>query len=341
MDEKGITQILEAPVAIETEPGRDGETPLYLIVLAGGIPGAMLPLVAGGNWIGRAEDSSLRLADPSISRRHAVLTTSSRGQAVLTDLGSTNGTLLNGRRLKPHVPCTLNDGDRIRIGTSIVLKFVRPDPDEEKFQREMFERTVRDALTGLYNRAYFLHQLGPLSRRSADQGLGLAVLLLDVDHFKRINDTHGHAAGDAVLGEVAAVLRQATRPDDLVARYGGEEFVVALPVATPALALARAERIRQALAARPMRVGGRTIRVTASIGVAVSPADRPKAPSMLISTADLHLYRAKETGRNRVVGALPGELQAASQVTSDGELDPILDVPPARSGCAITCFEGL
>jgi diguanylate cyclase (GGDEF)-like protein len=336
MDEKGTTQIVDAPVPLESEPPRGAAPPLYLIVLAGGIPGAMLPLVPGANWIGRAEDSTLRLADPSISRRHALLTTGRDGEARLTDLGSTNGTLVNGRRLADRAPTRLNDGDRIRIGTTLVLKFLRPDAYEERFQREMFERAVRDGLTGLYNRAYFLDQVGPLSRHAAEDGLGLAVLLVDIDHFKRINDTHGHDVGDAVLREVAAVLRQAARTDDLVARYGGEEFIVALPVATPKMALERAERIRRALAARQVRLAGSAIRATASIGVAVSPPGRPQATSVLISAADL---RAKESGRNRVVGPARRDQLAAAQVTSDGESDPILDSVPSGSGSAITRAE--
>ena len=137
-----------------------------------------------------------------------------------------------------------------------MLKFVRLDPCEEQFQREMFERTVRDALTGLYNRAYFLNQVGPLAEYNAVRGLGLAVLMLDIDHFKRINDRFGHDAGDLVLREVAGVLRESTRSEDLVARYGGEEFVVALPVAAPDQATERAERIRRALAERRIVAGG-------------------------------------------------------------------------------------
>ena len=126
------------------------------------------------------------------------------------------------------------------------MKFVRLDECDEPFRREMYERTVRDPLTQLYNRAYFLDRVGPLIERSAESGLGLAMLMLDIDHFKRINDTLGHDAGDVVLCEVADVLRESTRPDDLVARHGGEEFAVALPAVTPGQAIERGERIAPA-----------------------------------------------------------------------------------------------
>jgi two-component system, cell cycle response regulator len=195
----------------------------------------------------------------------------------------------------------LKDGDRIRLGSTVVLKFVRLDPCEEEFQRQMFERTVRDDLTGLFNRAYFLNQVGPLAEQSAVRGLGVAILMLDVDHFKRVNDRFGHDAGDQVLREVASVLREATRSEDLVARYGGEEFVLALPVVAPDQATERAERIRQTLAERRIIAGGASLQVTASLGLALAPADRVCSTSALITAADRCLYQAKNLGRNRIV----------------------------------------
>ncbi len=213
-------------------------------MIGGGIPGAMIRLSSGGTRLGRAADNTLQLPDVSISRYHAFLGVDEEGQVRLSDLGSTNGTFINEKRIPDHTPIRIDDGDRLQFGANVVFKFIRPDPCDEQFQREMFERTVRDSLTGLYNRAYFLAQFGALADRSGLKGLGVAVLMLDIDHFKRINDQHGHEVGDAVLREVANVLRQATRSDDLVARYGGEEFVIALPVAAPDGATERAERMR-------------------------------------------------------------------------------------------------
>ncbi len=304
MDDNGVTYVCDqarpsgqAPAA----PASSGPYPMYLVVLGGGIPGAMLRLSTGGTRLGRAADNTLQLPDTSISRYHAFLGLDDEGQVRLTDLGSTNGTFLNGRRLPENTPVRVGDGDRLQFGAHVIVKFIRPDPCEEQFQREMFERTVRDPLTGLYNRAFFLAQFGPLADRSGLKGLGIAVLMLDIDHFKRINDAHGHEVGDAVLREVAGVLRQATRSDDLVARYGGEEFVVALPVAAPDQATERAERVRSTLAERRILAAGMPLNVTASLGLAFTPPGRPRSVAALIATADQGLYQAKNSGRDRTV----------------------------------------
>jgi len=305
MDDNGVTYLCDliqpSSPAVASPSSSPSQNPMYLIVLGGGIPGAMLRLSAGGTRLGRAADNTLQLPDASISRYHSFLGLDEEGQVRLTDLGSTNGTFLNGRRLPENTPVRVQDGDRLQFGASVIVKFIMPDPCEEQFQREMFERTVRDPLTGLYNRAFFLAQFGPLADRSGLKGLGMAVLMVDIDHFKRINDTHGHEVGDVVLREVAGILRQATRSDDLVARYGGEEFVVALPVAAPDQATERAERVRSSLSSRRILAAGTPLRVTASIGLAFTPAGRPRSVAALISTADQGLYQAKNSGRDRVV----------------------------------------
>ncbi|WP_435017821.1 diguanylate cyclase [Tundrisphaera sp. TA3] len=306
MDVNGATFLCEhrapnqVPAPAPSSPG-GSQSPMYLVVLSGGIPGAMLRLSPGGNRLGRASDNTLQLPDASISRYHAFLGVDEEGQVRLTDLGSTNGSFQNGRRLPENTPVLVHDGDRLQFGSDVIVKFIRPDPCEEQFQREMFERTVRDPLTGLYNRAFFLAQFGPLADRGGLRGLGIAVLMLDIDHFKRINDAHGHEVGDQVLREVAGVLRQATRADDLVARYGGEEFVIALPVAAPDQATDRAERLRASLASRRILAGGVPLRVTASLGLAFAPPGRPRSIGSLISTADQGLYQAKNSGRDRIV----------------------------------------
>jgi two-component system, cell cycle response regulator len=322
MDENGATHLCDtqklASQAIATSS--TAGYPTYLIVLSGGIPGAMLPLSMAGSRLGRSADNAIQFPDASISRYHAFFGTDEEGQVRLTDLSSSNGTFLNGRRLSENIPVRVQDGDRIQFGASVVVKLIRPDPCEEQFQHEMFERTVRDPLTGLYNRTYFLNQFGPLADRGALRGLGTAVLMLDIDRFKRINDTHGHEIGDVVLREVAGVLRQSTRADDLVARYGGEEFVVALPVSAPDQATERAERVRSTLASKRIVANGIPVRVTASLGLAFTPPGKPRSIATLVATADRGLYQAKHAGRDRTVFshdiARP-EIELAA--TTDGE----------------------
>jgi diguanylate cyclase (GGDEF)-like protein len=302
MDAKANTLICAAPLSQD-----DPETVIvppnlaYLIVVAGEIPGTMVRLNDRGTTLGRSADSSFPISDITVSRQHAFLSVDENGTVYLRDDGSTNGTFVNGKRVTAFRQVSLDDGDRIQLGTSVVLKLARLDPNDELFQREMFERTVRDNLTGLYNRAYLINQIGVLAERNAAQGMGLAVLMLDIDHFKRVNDRYGHLVGDGVLREVASVIRESTRSEDLVARFGGEEFVVALPISVAQLALDRADRIRTNLAERRIRTEGQEIQVTASIGLAFGPPGRTRNEMALIMTADEALYQAKAQGRNCVV----------------------------------------
>jgi two-component system cell cycle response regulator len=302
MDAKANTSICAAPLSQD-----DPETVIappnsaYLIVVSGGIPGTMVRVNDWGTTLGRSADSSFQFSDITVSRQHALLSVDEIGTVYLRDDGSTNGTFVNGKRVTAYRQVSLNDGDRIQLGTSVVLKLARLDPNDELFQREMFERTVRDNLTGLYNRAYLINQVGLLAERNAAQGMGLAVLMLDIDHFKDVNDRYGHLAGDGVLREVASVIRESTRSEDLVARFGGEEFVVALPISVAHLAFDRADRIRTNLAKRRIRTEGKEIQVTASIGLAFGPPGRTRNEMALIMTADEALYQAKAQGRNCVV----------------------------------------
>jgi diguanylate cyclase (GGDEF)-like protein len=326
VDAKGNTHICVSPLADDASGGDAAEPcPSYLIVVDGGLPGTMFQLREAGLSVGRNAENTIQLTEVTVSRRHAQFSVDINGHVGLTDLDSSNGTYLNGQRLSPHSPVWVRNGDRVRIGASIVLKYMRLDPRDEKFQRELFERMVRDSLTGLFNRGYFLQQLEPLDGRSREAGLALAVLFIDVDHFKKVNDSYGHDAGDLVLKEVAHLLRESARPDDLVARYGGEEFVVAIPVASTDLARDRAERIRRAIANRPIRVRNRELRVTASLGVGYGRSCGTRNPQSLITMADDALYQAKRHGRNRVffqhADRVDDSIIAPAQVMTRSEFD--------------------
>lgn len=183
---------------------------------------------------------------------------------------------------------------RIRAGRRIL------DLQEELLQaREALrEQATHDGLTGLLNRTSILEKLDDELSRAARDGSSVSVLMVDLDRFKSVNDTHGHLAGDAVLREASSRLRSASRRYDSVGRYGGEEFLVVLPGCETAAAAVQAERLREAIAGIPFRADSRPLPMTCSIGLACSSHC---APEVLIREADDALYQAKANGRNRVV----------------------------------------
>ena len=160
---------------------------------------------------------------------------------------------------------------------------------------------VTDELTGLYNRRYFDRHLNVMLGKAQEQARDMALMILDIDHFKAVNDGHGHDVGDAVLREFSARLKRNIRGVDLACRFGGEEFVVLMPDTDTAQAEAVAERVRQAMAEKMFEVGpGRPLAVTVSVGVSLNES-RADTPESLIKRADVALYRAKREGRNRVI----------------------------------------
>ncbi|HET6284418.1 MAG TPA: GGDEF domain-containing protein [Polyangia bacterium] len=271
----------------------------YLVLIAGPGLGQMHKLKAGETVIGRDTEADLRVADDGVSRRHALLVQDG-ASVILRDLGSTNGTFCNGLRVGAAVP--LKDGDKIMVGATTILKFTYQDHLDEQFQRQMYESAVRDVLTRLFNRRHFAQQLVLEHAFSVRHGSALTVILLDIDHFKRVNDTFGHPAGDFVLREVARRVVSAVRAEDLVARYGGEELAVLCRQTTLEQGQVLAERLRAAVGGEPVIWAGQTsIPVTASLGVATMPAEGINGEEELVKAADRALYQAKHAGRNRVV----------------------------------------
>ena len=165
------------------------------------------------------------------------------------------------------------------------------------------EMAITDVLTGLYNRRYMESHLSALVEQAAARGKPLTALVLDIDYFKSVNDTHGHDAGDDVLREFATRIKKSIRGIDLACRLGGEEFVIIMPETDMAVATLVAERLRRRIASEPFPIqqGARTIEVTISIGIAALGRDEDAAA--VFKRADQALYRAKRDGRNRVVPA--------------------------------------
>jgi diguanylate cyclase (GGDEF)-like protein len=246
--------------------------------------------------LGRSETADIRLDGVGISRAHAEVEL--RGDhVVVRDMGSRNGLFVNGLGVREH---WLHDGDRVQLGDAI-LKFSLVDALEESFQQKLIRSLTEDALTGVANRAYFLERLRAECAYSRRHAGPLSLLMIDVDHFKQLNDTHGHLAGDHVLSEIGAILKAAVRVEDLVGRYGGEELAVLLRGTEGESARLVADRIRQAIADNAFVWKDQRLSVTVSCGLTTLEQDRRDSPSELIADADAKLYRAKEGGRNQVI----------------------------------------
>jgi two-component system cell cycle response regulator len=269
-----------------------------LTVLAGLNEGQVFTLDRAETIIGRGRDAHVGIDDAGISRRHARIVRTDGRRYTLEDLGSTNGVFVNGRRV---ARAELAGGDRVQVGSTLVLRFGFTSADEEALAHKLFEGSTRDGLTGLYNRKYAGERLEAEVAYAHRHGTLFSLVLLDLDHFKRINDTFGHPAGDGVLRVVAAQVRKAIRTEDVLARYGGEEFVVLARGIEHTKAGVLAERIRRGVERLSMPWRSRTIRTTVSVGAVSLSECGPKATvEALMALADERLYQAKASGRNRV-----------------------------------------
>jgi two-component system, cell cycle response regulator len=299
---KKTTQILDLrSLRQEGEAKGNRNVSAYLIVINGERVGEMFKLTKDEIYIGRAEECDLILSDDGVSRRHCRITRSEKGFELL-DNESTNGTFANGERAVQH---PLADGDKIQLGQVTILKFSYQDDLEEAFQRRMYEAAVRDPLTGIYNKRYFTDRLRGEYAYSIRHAVPLSLLLFDIDHFKRINDTYGHPAGDAVLKNLAQVVSRAIRAEDIFARYGGEEFAVIARELESAPAYAFAERLRRIVETTKFEAEGYHIPVTISIGIATLGPTNFLDESDMIRESDQNLYAAKRSGRNRVERSAP------------------------------------
>ena len=248
--------------------------------------------------IGRSESTDIVLQDSQVSRIHCRVTYSG-GKIFVEDLGSTNGTLLDGRPVKLD---SLTMHSRLQIGR-FVLKAEFKDPDEISYDDKILAAATTDALTGIPNRQWLMEQGVTFLKAFRENKRLLSAVMIDVDHFKRVNDEYGHQAGDAVLHGVAKVLQHNKRELDLLGRYGGEEFLMFVPHVQLVEAETVCERIRHAIDSHVFKVDGKSIRVTISVGVASQTVAAIENVDDLIRRADRALYEAKRAGRNRVVVA--------------------------------------
>jgi two-component system cell cycle response regulator len=272
----------------------------YLIVLAGSAVGEMYKINKSETTIGRGSQADIQVIDEGISRRHAAIRLEGEN-VVVADLGSTNGTFLNGEKVVGmHA---LSDGDKIQVGSTTILKFTFHDSLDESFQRQMYESALRDGLTKAFNKKYFLERLESEFAYALRHNSPLSLVMFDIDHFKKINDTYGHLAGDSALVTLANLIHQTIRKEDVFARYGGEEFAVICRGVDLAGAHLFGERIRQKVEATQFEYSSATISMTVSVGVAAVANAGMREMLQLIGIADDALYAAKRQGRNRVIAA--------------------------------------
>lgn len=252
------------------------------------------------NTLGRGDDCVIPVADARLSRVHATIKHVG-GVWMLADDGSTNGTFVNDERVEKY--SSLEDGARILLGGAVSCRFTFVTEEEARALTRVYDAAMHDALTGVFNRKALDERLGAEIAFAVRHVASLSIVLLDIDDFKAINDTHGHLAGDAVLSDVAKRIARAVRTEDVVARYGGEEFLVVARDIALDRAAQLAERLRAIVALEPVIFDSKIITVTASFGVAsiTCCGDKQKDSHALVSIADERLYAAKNTGRNRVV----------------------------------------
>ena len=272
-----------------------GQSCLVLLYPPGPEMGKRFPLDKSEIVLGRSR-TDIQIDLDSVSRRHARVFTVERQWSV-EDLGSTNGTYINDLPVKRS---RLTNGDILRVGSSI-FKFLSGPGVEASYHEEIYRMTIIDTLTGANNRRFLTDFIEREIARSVRHGRPLSLLLFDIDHFKRINDTHGHLTGDEVLKGVSRRLSTRVRTEELLARYGGEEFVVVVPETDHRAALILGEEYRALVADEPFHCDGHVVEVTISIGVATLEGEEID-PEAFLKRADDKLYEAKRAGRNRVAG---------------------------------------
>ncbi len=299
----GNTRIVEN----DAEPGKDGARLHVLHITAGLRSGEFFAVETQDVIAGRGATCQLRLEDHGVSRQHASFHWRLDGLWI-RDLGSLNGTFVNGQRVIGER--LLTPADRVHLGYAR-LRYSLEEEHEVITLRELHSAVSRDHLTGVYNRRYFeqrlLSELAYCQRHLAP----LSLIALDVDHFKRINDEHGHPVGDLVLRAIASALLDATRAEDITARTGGEEFMVIARGTGSEGAAALAQRLLNRVRELRVPIAGGSSCVTMSAGVAsyANAAGRASCQE-LIEAADNALLEAKRDGRNRVcVQPLPGAVQ--------------------------------
>ncbi len=288
-----IVKTITDKLVMELESIKNQEA--CLIVIQGDPQGNRYELGKDSTTIGRDGSADIALNDQKISRIHATALKAG-DEITLRDAGSTNGTYVNGRKIEG--PVLLRKEDMLKMGDT-VLKYL-PRGELEIYYIGMLESKAHtDALTQVFNRGYLTESLEAEFKRARALKSKLTLMLLDLDHFKNVNDTYGHDAGDMVLRETCQVLKQYLQKNHILGRFGGEEFLTLLCATPMEQALKTAEEVRKAIEGHQFLYEGKHIPVTTSIGLAAM-TDTTENPTDLFKLTDKALYLSKEQGRNRV-----------------------------------------
>ena len=287
-------------------PSADGgpkaEQSIVLTVIAGSESdfGKHFVLERKRSAVGREKANDIALNDGKVSKAHCEISVirSSRGieQISILDLDSTNGTYVNS---EPVVQATLKAGDKIQAGDTI-LQLSYSDEIEREYHAKLFDFAARDALTGMYNKRFIINELENYCRIARRSGRTFSIILIDIDDFKKINDRHGHLAGDEYLKQFAALVRNSLREQDIAGRFGGEEFLVVLPETAIEGALQLAVRIRKNAEEFVLPYQNSGIRTTISAGVCQYEKSIRDVKEFL-EVADQALYEAKREEKNKVM----------------------------------------
>jgi diguanylate cyclase (GGDEF)-like protein len=275
----------------------------YFTVITGADFGRVFLLDKPEIVLGRSDEADIKVDDEKVSRQHLKIAfvksrvqNSEQMHAIVTDLNSRNGIFINGLRVHKQ---ELSNGDKLKVGKTI-LKFEVKDYLDVAYHNKLYQQATCDPLTGLMNRHYLQHELSKFIALSARYNRTFSVIMLDIDFFKRVNDAYGHAVGDNVLKEVAHILLNNVRDQDIAARFGGEEFIILLPETSLNDAVVVAERIRMAVEGFNFEpLGCQQHGITISIGIGEFPTTGSTTEALL-NRADAALYEAKTSGRNRV-----------------------------------------
>lgn len=272
-----------------------------LVVYYGQDLGRRYPLEKAAFVIGRSATAAIQIDQDSVSRDHAQILVHGAVHQI-TDLGSTNGTWVNDTRVES---VELRDGDLVRIGQT-VFKYLTGANIEAKYHEQIYHLTTTDGLTDAANKRSFLETLEREVRRANRYNRRFSLAMFDIDLFKRVNDTWGHLAGDAVLRDLSRLVATQIRKVDTLARFGGEEFTLILPEIDRDGALAVCEKLRQLVNAHTFHYNDAVIPISVSFGIATvdrcgTPGGTPPIePASVIAQADAKLYEAKQAGRNSV-----------------------------------------